>query len=307
MLARIRILLFEGSRKLIPADTKVLVSLRPQFKIEPMRSRWEVGNNFNYDVEVPDDGTGYAVLVSAKGYEDAGIAPLKLKKKEQKVHLMLVKKDARYQFAQAHWDSLPKKSSLRRFLRASETDDERAGARYRLLLETQPDAFATLHNVAAALAAIRLPCGNGLRTAFSYLHAIDWEDVRRDRFFGFASEVLLKDLRAAAGKGSFEEEPLAGIFHPGATVSYKQTTFAEANLQISFHGTHRLPGHADPLTRVELDMDYYRDGFAHALLEVIPNTLSFGQRKTDPRQIYVMRWMAGKMEGQEFEPLYTIA
>jgi len=305
-LAKLRILLYEGARRPIPADTKVLVSLRPQFKTQLRLSKWERGNDLDYDLEVPDDGTGYAVLVSAKGYEQAGLAPLKLTKKEQSVHLMLVRKNAKYQFAQAQWGSLPKKSALRKLLRASGSDDETAAARYRLLLATQPDAFATLHNIVAALLALPLANKNGFRTAFDYLHAIDWDDVRRDRFFAYASEALLKDLRAIAGDGSFEKENLVGIFHPGATESYKQTTFGEGNVQMSFHGTHRLPGHPDPLIRVELDMDYYRDTFAHALLEVIPNTLSLGQRKTDPRQVYVMRWMAGKTAGQEFEPLYTI-
>jgi hypothetical protein len=57
--------------------------------------------------------------------------------------------------------------------------------------------------------------------------------------------------------------------------------------------------------KVEPDIDYYKDLGAHALLEVVPNKLSGGL--TDPRQVYVLRWIAGRRAGvPEFDPLYTI-
>jgi hypothetical protein len=56
---------------------------------------------------------------------------------------------------------------------------------------------------------------------------------------------------------------------------------------------------------VEPDIDYYKDLGAHALLEVIPHAVT-GSR-TDPREVYVLRWIAGRRAGvPEFEPPYTI-
>jgi hypothetical protein len=52
-------------------------------------------------------------------------------------------------------------------------------------------------------------------------------------------------------------------------------------------------------------MDYYKDIGAHTLLEVLPNTIS--GRLTDPKQVYMLRWIAGRHAGvPEFDPPYTI-
>jgi hypothetical protein len=56
---------------------------------------------------------------------------------------------------------------------------------------------------------------------------------------------------------------------------------------------------------VEPDIDYFKDPGAHLLLEVIPNALT--GRVTNPRIVYVLRWMAGQRSGiPNFDPLYTI-
>jgi hypothetical protein len=56
---------------------------------------------------------------------------------------------------------------------------------------------------------------------------------------------------------------------------------------------------------VEPDIDYYKDLGAHALLEVIANTLTGSL--TDPKNVYVLRWIAGRRAGvPEFDPPYTI-
>lgn len=52
-------------------------------------------------------------------------------------------------------------------------------------------------------------------------------------------------------------------------------------------------------------MDYYRDPLAHFIIEGIGNAVTRGD--TDPRQIYVLRWIAGHRAGvPPFEPPYTI-
>jgi hypothetical protein len=56
---------------------------------------------------------------------------------------------------------------------------------------------------------------------------------------------------------------------------------------------------------LEPDIDYFKDLAAHALLEVVPNAVT--NSLTDPAQVYVLRWMAGRRSGTpEFNPLYTI-
>jgi hypothetical protein len=43
----------------------------------------------------------------------------------------------------------------------------------------------------------------------------------------------------------------------------------------------------------------------HTLLEVIPNAITHGL--TDPKEVYVLRWIAGRHAGvPEFTPPYTI-
>jgi hypothetical protein len=45
---------------------------------------------------------------------------------------------------------------------------------------------------------------------------------------------------------------------------------------------------------------------AQTLLEVIPNSITHGL--TDPKEVYVLRWIAGRQAGvPEFAPPYTIA
>jgi len=55
---------------------------------------------------------------------------------------------------------------------------------------------------------------------------------------------------------------------------------------------------------IEPDIDYYKDLLAHALLEVLPNKFTGGL--TDPRAVYLLRWMAGQQAGSNFNPLYTM-
>ena len=82
--------------------------------------------------------------------------------------------------------------------------------------------------------------------------------------------------------------------------------FGEANVQLTFHENDRKTIDGVDCLVVEPDIDYFKDLAAHALLEVITNGLTGSL--TDPRQVYVLRWIAGKHAGvPDFDPLYTIA
>jgi hypothetical protein len=124
--------------------------------------------------------------------------------------------------------------------------------------------------------------------------------LAQDRFFAWADGALVEQVRMAAAHGAFAQEPSPGLLHPGATSSYKQIQFGEANLQLTFH---EKAGNGQDRVLVEPDIDYFRDMAAHALLEVIPGFFEL----TDPKCVYVLRWIAGHQANvPPFDPPYTI-
>ena len=56
--------------------------------------------------------------------------------------------------------------------------------------------------------------------------------------------------------------------------------------------------------KVEIDIDYYRDPAAHAILEVLPHLLTGGA--SDPITVYQLRWIAGRRTGKDFLPPYRV-
>ncbi|HEX3968115.1 MAG TPA: hypothetical protein VHW70_09130, partial [Edaphobacter sp.] len=107
--------------------------------------------------------------------------------------------------------------------------------------------------------------------------------------------------------GLFSQESAAAVFHPGATNSWKQIQFGEANVQLTFHekdSDSKVINGVKCVT-LEPDIDYYRDLGAHTIFEVFPNSLTHSL--TDPIEVYVLRWVAGQHAGvPQFAPLYTL-
>ena len=136
---------------------------------------------------------------------------------------------------------------------------------------------------------------------------VNWEltgdyKLAEDRFFGWADPAIIPQLDQAKKQHEFVDA-LYGL-HPGATRSYKQVRFGEANVQLTFHEEDQKNIGGIDCIMIEPDIDYYKDPLAHLLLEVAVN--AFGSL-TDPRQVYVLRWIAGQHAGiPEFDPLYTI-
>lgn len=305
MPARLHLHLYDGARNELALMGKPFIAWRQQFELpNEGKSRFVNANKIVLDLEVTDKG-GYAIYVALKGHEDVGLAPVPVHEgQDDVIPLMLVAREPSYQFTDAHWNRLPPRSRVRRLLLGLEIGrTQEVGDRYMALMDRNPDAVACFLNIVAALALVPLQALPGLADALDYLVALDWQNVRRDRFFAYARPELEKALTAG-----FEPSALPGAFHPGAVASFKQTAFHEANLQFTFHGESVASAKHGRLVRVELDMDYYHDLLSHTLLEVIPNSLSFGRRKTDPRRIYVMRWIAGRTASpaQEFAPLFTL-
>ncbi len=296
---------FDGSRKPLPADVEVLYTVIDGNQKQAFRNFVKSASCRIKDLPFFNNfGDQYTVVAWAEGYLQAGFTPVKVAPNiNPSVDLMLLGKDATFNFAGATWEAIQqKRPCLARVLAAGADSPEAARERYVDLLEDRGPALAALLNITTAMEQIHLPSG----TPLDYFQRLIWDNtMAQDRFFGFADAQLVDQTRRAAEQGQFAPEAATALFHPGATSSFKQVQFGEANVQLTFHeDVHETIGGID-CVKVEPDIDYYKDLGAHAILEVIPNQLSSGL--TDPRQVYVLRWIAGRRAGvPEFDPLYTI-
>jgi len=251
----------------------------------------------------------YTVLISAKGYEDTGWMPVHISPiKPVSVDLMLVENDAHLNFSGASWSAL---ASMRpRFAEILSAGIDNAPDRYSDLMEEKEGLIlACLLNLLTAMSQIVLPSE---KTPLDYYWQPIWDETQfpaaQDRFFAYADKALVDDVVRAAKMGSFSQEKDPGVFHPGATLSYKQNQFDVTNVQVTFHqGNAKTIQTANgPLDCIviEPDIDFYKDPLSHFFGEVLPNKFIGGL--TDPRAVYMMRWMAAKQAGLDFNPLFTL-
>ncbi len=303
-MASMMVNVFDGTRRLMPQTVKLLIRILDGNQ-KTISSDFHPAPSVHFtDLPFYDNlGDNYTVIVSADGYLQAGFTPVKISPRVlQTVDLMLLPKNAGFNFSQARWEVLANNHPrLVQFLLHGESTDHPARDRYDDLMEKRPAFLAAFLNITTAMQSIFLPQG----TALEYFKELIWDEVQQDRFFAYADRVLVDQVKLAAEHGAFEPEPGSGLFHPGATSSYKQVQFGEANVQLTFHENDTCQLDDVPCVKVEADMDYYRDLVAHALLEVIPNELL--GRRTEPKTVYMLRWIAGRRAGlAEFDPPYTI-
>src|SRR5688572_14055925 len=256
------------------------------------------------DITVPTfDNTRdlYTVLASVDGFVQAGFFPVKVAANTLRpVFLMLLAKNGKPKFTNASWNKLKQENPVAAELFMADASSETAAKRrYGSLLKREPNVAAGLWNIITALGQIHLSVG----TALTYMRQLHWDStMQQDRLFGLADRALLGQVEVAQAQGLFVPEVGPGIFHPGATSSFKQVQFGEANIQLTFHENEDTP---DGLVGIEVDMDYFQDQAAHTILEVMPNLFTRGL--TDPKRIYVLRWIAGRQAGvPDFAPPYTI-
>ena len=250
-------------------------------------------------------GDNYTFLASLNGYKDAGFFPVHVSAGiTLPVNLMLLPQSNAFNFAAATWEKISIRPKLKLLLANGAEDEAAAASRYSDLEDRQDGAIlACILNITTAADQIWLPQG----TLLDYLKQLIWNlegnsHLAPDRFYAWADPAILGQLEAAKVEGTFVDAPY--WLHPGATRSYKQVDFGEANVQVTFHEEDTLAVDGKVCVKVELDIDYYKDLLAHLLLEVAVN--AFGSL-TDPRTVYALRWMAGQRAGiPEFDPLYTI-
>jgi hypothetical protein len=299
---RIMVNVFDGARQLIAPGTELLLTIKDGNQNQISRNFYQNPSTFFTGLPIFNNfGDDYTVLASSDDYKDAGFFPVHVAPNvDQIADLMLVPKQDSLNFSGASWQKLGQvRPSFQSFFAKGAADAAAAQQRYGDLEETQEgELLACLLNITTAMSQILLPQGNALQ----YLKMIAWDRIAQDRFFAFADPALVDQVKLAVGHGEFA--PASYALHPGATSSYKQIQFGEANVQLTFHENDRQDVDGQTCILVEPDMDYYRDLGAHFILEVVVN--AFGSL-TDPRAVYVLRWIAGRRAGlAEFDPLYTI-
>lgn len=291
---------YDGTRELFPTGTDILYRVIDGNQKQLYTQDQKKSSLYFKGLPFYDNfGDNYTVIVSSDGHRQAGFTPIKLSPQiSSSVDLMLIPHDAQFNFSLASWDWA--KANLP-FL-AFGVDDATGRARYDDLIEKKSASLAALLNITTAMRQINLPQG----TPLDYLKQILWDaSLAQDRFFAYCDPELLNQVRTAAAQGEFAPEIGPGFFHPGATASWKQIQFGEANVQLTFHEDEKATVGGMPCIVVEPDIDYYKDLGAHTLLEVIPNALTGGL--TNPQEVYVLRWIAGRHAGvPEFNPPYTI-
>jgi hypothetical protein len=300
----ITINVFSGTRRPFPSGEDVLFTVRDGNQ-QPVFRDYVKNPSFTLSgLPFHDNfGDNYTVVAWAKGCAQAGFTPVKVTPAlPASLDVMLVHKDAQFNFSEARWEVISQNFPYATLLTAGTASPDAARARYTDVLENRSSALASFFNLVTAMAEINLPSG----TPLDYIREVIWDEtMAQDRFFAWADPGLVDQVIRAAAKGLFAPEPGTAVFHPGATRSYKQIQFGEANVQLTFHenDTRTIDGAA--CIKLEPDIDYYKDLGAHALIEVAANALTGAL--TDPRQVYVLRWMAGRQAGiAEFEPPYHL-
>jgi hypothetical protein len=252
----------------------------------------------------------YTVIVSAKGYQGAAWKPVNISPaKPATLDLMLIHEGSRLNFSGASWQTL--NSTRPRFAQIISAGITDADTRYANLMDQSKGmVLACLLNLFTAMSKITLASG---KSPLDYHWQPIWGDAQfpmaQDRFFAYVEQALIGDVMKAAAMGAFVEEKDPDISRPSATLSYKQTQFDVTNVQLTFHerNTKTLRGaDGSPVdcVIVQPEIDLYKDLLAHFFMDVVPNKFTKGL--TDPRAVYVLRWMAGKQAGSDFNPLYTM-
>jgi hypothetical protein len=271
-------------------------------------------------------GDNYTILVAADGFQSNAWRPVTVSGMGPvTADMMLLPNHGDFNFAGAKWDQLSQSlPNVAKMIRACCPDPAAAAAMYANAYESNPLAIACFLNLVTAMADMQLPSG---KNPLDYYWNVGWPSgdpttadwnqqfdsvMKQDRMFCYVDQAILADVRAANAQGAFSKEVNPEIWgHTGATESYKQVQFDVANVQLTFHGRDTAifqDEHHNPVqcVKIEPDIDYYKDLGAHGLQEVIPNAITHGL--TDPKVVYMLRWMATKREPNlpEFNPLYTV-
>jgi hypothetical protein len=300
-LGKLQLRIFDGTRQLFAAPADFLVTIIDGNQNQLVRREYSQ-NDLVFDLPLfGDTRDKLSVVVWTKGFKQAGFYPVVLSNQYLKIlDLMLIPDVSGFSFVGARWDAV----NARYAFLGNGADPVAGAKRYDDLLDQAEESLACLLNLCEAMSQIFLPQG----TPMDYIKQLRWDAPyapAQDRMYAWCDRRLIDQVKAAAAAGEFAAENNPGLFHPGATSSWKQIQFGEANVQLTFHENNEAVIDGIDCVMVEPDIDYYKDPGAHAIFEVIPNALT--HTLTDPREVYVLRWIAGQTAGmQAFDPMYTI-
>lgn len=301
-MSKLELRIFDGSRQPFSAAAHFLVTITDGNMQQRIRNYYDSNHIVFDDLPFFDNlGDDYSVVVYADGYRQAGFMPVLLSDHYTKtLDIMLIANDPGFSFVNARWEA----ASAKYPFIGHGLENATGATRYDHLLDQHEKALACLLNLGEAMSQIHLAQG----TPLDYIKQLCWDGPlapAQDRFFAWCDPKLIDQVKEADAAGLFAEELNPGLFHPGATSSWKQIQFGEANVQLTFHEQETQVIDGMTCVLVEPDIDYYKDLGAHAIFEVIPNALT--KSLTEPTEVYVLRWIAGRMAGvPDFAPLYTV-
>jgi hypothetical protein len=310
--ASLRVRIFDGHRVPFANPKNIFIRIIDGNQTEHMARAFNASDLTFTDLPLFDNfGDNYTVLVSKSGHVNAGFHPVTLSAAVTEVlDLMLIPQPCQFDFTTTAFAAL--QQTRPQFCTIMSGIETSAAARFDALLDNDPaNDFLTgrqaadILNIMTAMSDINLRVGKAL----DYLKAVIWDGehgLKADRFFAWADPKLLDQVMLGKEEGHFDREPNPKFFHPGATDSFKENRFGEANVQLTFHGDDRRDVNGLTCVMVEPDIDYFRDLGSHGLLEVLPGF--FPDRMTDPRIVYLLRWMAGRRTSgiAEFDPPYAL-
>ena len=296
MLRKLELRIFDGTRKLFSAPADFLITITDGNQTQRVRDYYQ-SNDTTFDVPFFDNfGDNYSVIVWAEGYRQAGFIPVTFQTSSRASSTDADSGGPGIQFREC---PLGWVSGVYPFL-GNGVDVRRRGAPLRPASRSAGESLACLLNITEAMSQIQLSQGSPL----DYIKRMIWSgdygkngdyDPKQDRFFAWCDPALINQVKIAADKGLFAPELNPGTFHAGATSSWKQIQFGEANVQLTFHENDHMDVDGLDCVLVEPDIDYFKDLGAHAIFEVVPNAITHSL--TDPIEVYVLRWMAGRQAG----------
>lgn len=301
---------FDGNRRLVAPGTKLLVRIidgNQKFIVD----RYYDGPSIRFD-GLPfynNFGDNYTIIVWTDGYKQAGFTPVKISNKPEEtptLDLMLLPSKYSVDFSDASFAALKAANSPIYFLLLSGDTEAAAETRWKALMKDDPLTALCILNIATALNESRLASGSPL-LPFVRRVIFDAKSVNKpsqSRFFGYADRRLKESLDLEVKRGTWHADPGSFVFHPGSTSSFREKRFGEANMQVTFYENDIVTIDGVVCVKVEIDIDYYRDPAAHAILEVLPHLLTGGA--SDPITVYQLRWIAGRRSGNDFLPPYRI-
>ena len=297
--SKLELRIFDGTRQPFPLPAKFLVTILDGNQKQRYRDYIET-NDVTFDLPFFNNWVDhYTVVVFADGFKQAGFTPVKLTDQFTTVlDIMLIPNDPGFSFVNARWAQASDEYPV---LAKGADNAAAAEARYENLLDQHEKSLACLLNLFEAMSQIQLQKGSPL----DYIKQVRWDGdwaPRQDRLFAWCDPALINQVRIATAAHMFAPEIDPKFFHGGATSSWKQVQFGEANVQLTFHENEPSPA-GTKWVLVEPDIDYFRDLTSHFLLEVLPGFFGL----TDPRTVYVLRWIAGQQANvPSFNPPYTI-